>query len=346
MARKRPQRHCCVAPPVECPLCPDGQEFKPGNLNGKFEKLATKATKTEATCDKFKGQKRVRKCCEATKTYTPDDFALTKANECPAGTKTPDYKTCHDQASNYKWPGQPAGHTQRWDEEGHDPEFGAGWPFMPPGCVLYTGWPSGSHAAQVRWNPNQNGKNDGHRAKVCEKDDGTDGTTPTQAPPATCTCRMTCDNDIDFVYIDGKDVTSTIENYANLGAWEQVKTLTFGCGKKTQMAVQATDGDGTPAQGGGCRGGGFVMKCTSTDTSSPWHGREADLTWKALGRECANTNHPAGSNVCRMQGGGDAKSELIDVPNNWYSKKFDDSAWPTALQGATAGGRTTGSVGE
>jgi hypothetical protein len=40
---------------------------------------------------------------------------------------------------------------------------------MPPGCVLYTGWPTGSHAAQVRWNPNQNGRNDGHRAKVCEK---------------------------------------------------------------------------------------------------------------------------------------------------------------------------------
>jgi hypothetical protein len=104
------------------------------------------------------------------KSYTPDDFAISKANECAAGSKPVDYKTCHDQASNYQWPGQPAGRTQRWDEEDHDPEFGTGWAFMPPGCVLYTSWPTGSHASQVRWNPNENGRNDGHRAKICEKD--------------------------------------------------------------------------------------------------------------------------------------------------------------------------------
>jgi hypothetical protein len=171
--RKGVIRGCCPAPPVECDLCPAGLTFNPDNLDGKCAKIATRSTKNEEKCNQLKNKKRVqKKCCdeeEEAKTYTPEDFELTKSNECPEGSKSVDYKTCHDQAGNYQWPGQKAGHTQRWDEEDHDPEFGAGWTFMPPGCVLYIGWRGDSHEAQVRWNPNQNGKNDGHRALVCEK---------------------------------------------------------------------------------------------------------------------------------------------------------------------------------
>merc|ERR1719183_3430359 len=126
---------------------------------------------------------------------------------------------------------------------------------------------------------------DGKKAAVraaCPPRRSTTSTTTTPAYAGTCTCRMTADNDIDFVYIDGQDVTKTIQNYGALGDWTQVKTLTFECNENTQMAVQATDGDGTPAQGGGCRGGGFVMACTSTDEMSPWHGRQANMDWKAL----------------------------------------------------------------
>jgi hypothetical protein len=127
---------------------------------GEVKKIVTEK---DAACGTRKNK------VEEAKTYTPEDFALTKSNECPEGSKSVDYKTCHDEAANYQWPGQKPGHTQRWDEEDHDPEFGNGWTFMPPGCVLYIGWRGDSHEAQVRWNPNQNGKNDGHRARVCEK---------------------------------------------------------------------------------------------------------------------------------------------------------------------------------
>jgi hypothetical protein len=148
-------------------------ELKTKRAELKAARAALKAAKAEFTITRTAKNtacgKKEKKAKKEPKTYTPEDFALTKANDCPEGSNPVDYKTCHDQAANYQWPGQPAGHTQRWDEEDHDPEFGTGWTFMPPGCVLYTGWPSGSHAAQVRWNPNENGKNDGYRAKVCEK---------------------------------------------------------------------------------------------------------------------------------------------------------------------------------
>ena len=75
------------------------------------------------------------------------------------------------------------------------------------------------------------------------------------------------------------------------------------------------------------------MTCSSDADGSPWNGRQADLTWKALGLPCADTGHPAGANVCRFQGGGSAKSELIGVPSNWYAKDFDDSAWDTGNNG-------------
>lgn len=58
-------KKCCPDPAVECPLCPDGSNFKPDGLNGKCAKLAKKATKNTRVCEKIKGRKRVnRRCCE------------------------------------------------------------------------------------------------------------------------------------------------------------------------------------------------------------------------------------------------------------------------------------------
>jgi len=82
-------------------------------------------------------------------------------NTCPAGSSTiTDAASCEAAAPSLKFENQRNG---RW--EGHR---GSSFSFMPPGCVLYTGWTSGMHEAIVVFNNDPNGKNDGHRAKVCE----------------------------------------------------------------------------------------------------------------------------------------------------------------------------------
>jgi len=101
---------------------------------------------------------------DPTTTPAPEEEAFefviaNRQNACPEGSSDiKDAAACEAAAPNLKWPGQQNG---RWQNRGNS--FG----FMPPGCVLYTGWPSGQHAAIVLWNNNQNGKNDGNRAKVC-----------------------------------------------------------------------------------------------------------------------------------------------------------------------------------
>jgi hypothetical protein len=81
------------------------------------------------------------------------------ANTCPEGSSDiKDAAACEAAAPNLKWPGQRNG---RWENRGDN------FAFMPPGCVLYTGWSSGQHEAIVLWNNNQNGRNDGNRAKAC-----------------------------------------------------------------------------------------------------------------------------------------------------------------------------------
>jgi hypothetical protein len=148
---------------------------------------------------------------------------------------------------------------------------------------------------------------------------------------ATCQCTMTADNDIDYVYLDGKDVTKTISQYNNLGNWPTNKVLTFGCDKYTTMAVQASDGNGGATAG--CRGGGFGMKCTASDASSPWHNYESDKSWKVLGSKCK-------TNPCKYGGSGDDKNTFDNMPQNWFAMDFDDSNWKTADQGNSIATRT------
>jgi hypothetical protein len=76
--RKGVIRGCCPAPPVECKMCGSGYEFKPGNLDGRCERFATRASvqKGTDTCDKIKRKKKVQQgCCEKI-------LIMTTANVC------------------------------------------------------------------------------------------------------------------------------------------------------------------------------------------------------------------------------------------------------------------------
>jgi len=90
----------------------------------------------------------------------PEPYIGVGASSCPLG-KSPiaDAADCEAIAPRLKYGNQRNG---RWQNRGNN--FG----FMPPGCVLYTGWASGQHEAIVLWNNNQNGRNDGNRAIVCQ----------------------------------------------------------------------------------------------------------------------------------------------------------------------------------
>jgi len=144
-------------------------------------------------------------------------------------------------------------------------------------------------------------------------------TQPIQA--GMCTCDMSIDNDIDFVYIDGVDMTSSVSG--DLGNWGQHHTITFACSAATVLAVQGSDGNGG---GGGCNGGGFAAKCSSTNPSSPWHNLIADTAWKVFGAECEGS-------PCRYNH--DHKNVVKGAPAGWYLPAFDDAAWAYAIQGNT-----------
>jgi hypothetical protein len=75
------------------------------------------------------------------------------------------------------------------------------------------------------------------------------------------------------------------------------------------------------------------MICKSSNTASPWHHFESDLTWKAWGGACENTpctysNDPAKKNVYPAM--------TADMAT-WMANDFDDSAWRDAEQGAHYG---------
>jgi len=128
---------------------------------------------------------------------------------------------------------------------------------------------------------------------------------------------MSIDNDIDFVYIDGVDMTSSVSG--NLGSWGEIHTIQFECSASTVMAVQGSDAEK------GCDNGGFAAKCTSTNPSSPWHNLVADTTWKVFGADCEGSCGPSHDN----------KNVIKGAPTGWYLPAFDDAAWAYAIQGNT-----------
>jgi len=113
---------------------------------------------------------------EAAPAESSEPFIGVGANTCPAGTSPiADAAACEAIAPSLKYANHPNG---KWENRGNN--FG----FMPPGCVLYTGWPSGPHAGIVLWNNNQNGQNDGNRAIVCQSGSVEEEEAAPAEPPA------------------------------------------------------------------------------------------------------------------------------------------------------------------
>lgn len=135
---------------------------------------------------------------------------------------------------------------------------------------------------------------------------------PDIAFQGTCSCTMTSDNYIDFVFVDGKDRTNELTGAAR-DNWPAAKYFSFDCNEHTKMAIQASDAEK------GCVNGAFGMICKSSNQHSPWHGLKADNQWKAWGTTC-----PGGR--CHL--GEDLGYGL--APKEWYEKDFDDSKWAQA----------------
>lgn len=131
-----------------------------------------------------------------------------------------------------------------------------------------------------------------------------------------CTCDMSINSDIDNVYVDGVDVTSKVKG--DLGNWGVRHRVNFECGRSTVLAVSGS--------GAGCNGGGFALKCSSTDKASPWHELIADRTWKVFGGQCVNP-------PCLY--GHSHKNTVKGSPAGWYLPSFDDSGWKNAAKGKT-----------
>lgn len=132
-------------------------------------------------------------------------------------------------------------------------------------------------------------------------------TTTTAATAGTCTCEFTIDNYVAEVYVDGSDVTSQVSG--DLQNWPTKKTLVFECNAQTLFAINGADAEH------GCSTGDFAIKCTSTNSASPWNGLTADQSWKAFGGQCHS---------------GGCTRGIADPPANWYSPSFDDSSWKAA----------------
>lgn len=88
----------------------------------------------------------------------------------------------------------------------------------------------------------------------------------------TVTCRFTIDNYIHNVYVDGIDVADSVTG--NYLSWGEEKSVTFD-DSALVLAIKGQDGNAVP----GCDGGGFAIKCTSTNADSSWNmDSEADRT--------------------------------------------------------------------
>ena len=75
------------------------------------------------------------------------------------------------------------------------------------------------------------------------------------------------------------------------------------------------------------------MICKSSNTSSPWHNFESDLTWKAWGGACASTPCTYSSDPNNKNTYPGMTADMA----NWMANDFDDSAWRNAEQGAHYG---------
>lgn len=140
-----------------------------------------------------------------------------------------------------------------------------------------------------------------------------------KGPPkttGTCTCGISVKDVIDYVYVDGKDVTSKVSG--DLGNWGIKHTISFPCGNSTLLAIQGSGGNA------GCKGGGLAVKCTSTDKTSKWNEVIADTKWKVFGGQCKDPPCKKGR-----------KNFVIGAPPNWYASSYDDSKWEYAVKGST-----------
>lgn len=125
-----------------------------------------------------------------------------------------------------------------------------------------------------------------------------------------CSCTMSCDNYIQKVYIDGEEVTSQVSG--DLYSWPSLKTLSFKCGSDTVMALMGSDAEG------GCSNGGCGVKCSSTDSSSPWNGFGTSTEWKAWSGSCNS---------------GSCQHGVTSPPAGWYLPEFNDDSWDFASIG-------------
>merc|ERR1719375_1270038 len=99
-----------------------------------------------------------------------------------------------------------------------------------------------------------------------------------------------------------------------VAGWSTPKSFTFMCTPHTVLAVEGTDAEG------GCSGGGFAMKCTSSNSESPWNNLEASSAWKSWGGPRTADNYGVAS-----------------PPSGWYQPNFDDSGWDQASTGSQSG---------
>ena len=112
------------------------------------------------------------------------------------------------------------------------------------------------------------------------------------------------------VYIDGADKTSTVSG--TLDNWTNKKTIEFTSEART-IAIFGRDSEG------GCKSGGFAMKCTSADPK--WNDFTTDL---------------ATDNIWKVKGSSNVETDVNKVcPSNWASPDYDDSTWENAVLGDT-----------
>lgn len=133
-------------------------------------------------------------------------------------------------------------------------------------------------------------------------------------PSGRCTCSMSVQDSIDYIYVDGEVITSKL----NRGC---THTISFGCGPSTVLAIQGFAIGNSDSSNIGCSAGGLALTCNSTYQKSAWHGLVADTTWKAFGAPCVG-------GPCQRSHS--HKNTISGAPAGWFLPTFDDSTWQYA----------------